>query len=110
MFSLFLMALAVGQGGAGAPNTALLDRNRAAYRACLAEAATSAKPPAVTAATFAEHAHAQCAAQQSALVDAMVSFDMKNGASRKSATEGAGMAVDDYLETARNNWSARNPN
>ena len=40
------------------------------------------------------------AAQQSALVDAMVSFDMKNGASRKSATEGAGMAVEPGLHGA----------
>ena len=109
MFSLFLMALAAGPGGAGAPNTAAIDRNRAAYRTCLASAAASAKPPTVTADKFADYVHGQCAAQQAALTDAMVSFDMKNGASRKSATDGASMAVEDYLETAKNNWSARNP-
>ena len=109
MISLFLMALAAAPGGAGAPNTGAIDRNRAAYRACLATATANAKPPAVTADKFAEYVHAQCAAQQAALTDAMVSFDMRNGASRKSAADGASMAVEDYLETAKNNWSARNP-
>jgi hypothetical protein len=107
MMSLFLLAFAAAP--AAAPNTAAIDRNRAAYRSCLATAAAAAKPPAVTADKFAEFVHAQCAAQQAALTDAMVSFDMRNGASRKSATDGANMAVEDYLETAKNSWSARNP-
>jgi len=106
MMSLFLVAFAMAPG-AGAPNTAAIDRGRAAYRACLAEAAGSAKPPAVTPDKFAGFVREHCAAQQAALTDAMISFDMKNGASRKSAAEGASMAVDDYLETAKNNWSAR---
>lgn len=109
MISLFLMALAAAPGGAGAPNTAAIDRNRAAYRSCLTSAVASAKAPAVTADKFADYAHGQCAAQQAALTDAMVSFDMKNGASRKSAAEGATMAIDDFVETAKNSWSARNP-
>jgi len=110
MMSLFLVAFAAGPAGAGAITTAAIDRNRAAYRACLTSAAASAKPPAVTADKFADYMHAQCAAQQAAFTEAMVSFDMKNGASRKSAADGATMAVDDFLESAKNSWAARNPN
>lgn len=106
MLSLVLLALAAAPQGA-APNTAAIDRSRSAYRSCLTNAAASAKPPAVTPEKFADYVHAQCAAQQAALTEAMVSFDMKNGASRASATEGASMAVDDYLESAKNNWAAR---
>ena len=40
----------------------------------------------------------------------MISFDMKNGVSRKSAAEGAQMAVDDYVETAKNNYAMRSQN
>jgi hypothetical protein len=107
MMSLVLLALA---GSSAAPNTAVIDRNRAAFRSCLQQASTSAKPPAVTADKFADYARTQCSAQQQALTAAMVDFDMHNGSSRKSATDGAGMAIDDYLETAKNNFSARNPN
>jgi hypothetical protein len=106
MLSLFLIAFAPAP--AAAPNTAAIDRNRAAYRACLATAA-AAKPPVVTADKFAQFVHSQCAAQEQALTEAMISFDMRNGASRKSATDGATMAVEDYVETARNSWAARNP-
>ncbi|WP_114228791.1 MULTISPECIES: hypothetical protein [Sphingomonas] len=107
MISLFLLAFAGAP--AAAPSPAVMDRNRAAYRACLATASASAKPPAVTADKFAAYIHAQCAAQEAALTDAMVSWDMRNGASRKSAADGASMAVQDFLETAKSNWSARNP-
>jgi len=107
MMSLVLLGLAAAP--AAAPNTAAIDRNRAAYRACLATAAAAAKPPEVTADKFAQFAHAQCAAQEQALTQAMISFDMRNGASRKSAADGATMAVEDYVETARNSWAARNP-
>ena len=107
MLSLVLLALA---GTSPAPNTGAIDRSRSAYRSCLQQASTSAKPPAVTADKFADYARAQCAAQQQALTAAMVEFDMRNGASRKSATAGADMAVEDYLETAKNNFAARLPN
>lgn len=109
MLSLVLLAFAAAPAGGAAPNTAAIDRNRAAYRSCLTSAVAAAKPPAVTADKFADFVRAQCATQQQALTDAMISFDMRNGASRKSATEGANMAVDDYMETAKNNWAAHNP-
>lgn len=109
MISLVLLAFAAAPAAGVAPNPAAMDRNRSAYRACLASAVTNAKPPEVTADKFAAYVHAQCAAQETALTEAMISWDMRNGASRKSATDGATMAVEDYLETAKNNWSARNP-
>lgn len=104
MILTVLMALAAP---AAAPNTAAMDRARVAYRSCLTTAANGAKPPAVTADKFAEFVKAQCAAQQAALSDAMISFDMHNGVSRKNAADGATMAVDDMLETAKNGWLAR---
>ncbi|MCW3798658.1 hypothetical protein OMW55_12655 [Sphingomonas sp. BN140010] len=104
MLSLVLL---IAAAPAAAPNTAAIDRSRSAFVACLKQAATAAKAPEVTADSFAGYARSHCAAQQTALVEAMVAFDVRNGASRKSAVEGADMAVDDYLETAKNNWAAR---
>jgi hypothetical protein len=104
MMSLVLFLAATP---AAAPNTAAMDRSRSAFVTCLKQAAADAKPGEVTAAAFADFAKSHCAAQQQALTDAMIAFDMRNGVSRKSAADGAGLAVDDYLETAKNVYATR---
>ncbi len=104
MLSLVLL---IAAAPAAAPNTAAIDRDRSAFVSCLKQAAADAKAPEVTADSFAAFVKARCTAQQSALVSAMIAFDVRNGASRKSAAEGADMTVEDYLETAKSNWAAR---
>lgn len=106
MMSLVLLALAAP----AAPNTAAIDRSRAAFVTCLKQASSDAKPGEVTADTFAAFVKARCAEQQKALADAMVAFDMRNGASRRSAADGADLAIEDYVETAKNVYLARTAN
>ncbi len=104
MFITLLVTLAAAPT---APSPAAIDGSRKALVACLKDAGSAAKMPDVTADGFRDFARGRCAAQAAAFTGAMVSFDMKNGASRTSATEGAQMAVDDYLETARNNYASK---
>jgi hypothetical protein len=108
MISLLLgIALAAP---AAAPNPAAIDSSRQVLVACLKQAASNAKPGEVTLDGFAAYAKSHCANEEAALQDAMIRFDVKNGVSRKSAAEGAQMALDDYVETAKNNYAARTPN
>jgi hypothetical protein len=100
MISLFVIALAAGP----------VDTARSAFVGCLREAATRFKPPGVPVDAFAAQARARCVAQEEAFKTAMIAFDMKNGSSRKSAAEGAQFAIDDFVETARSNYEARNSN
>jgi hypothetical protein len=105
--AMLSLVLFLAAAPASAPNTAAIDRSRSAFVTCLKQAATAAKPGEVTAETFPAFARSHCAAQQQALSDAMIAFDMRNGVSRRSAVDGAGLAVDDYLESARNLYAAR---
>ena len=105
MLSL-LIALAAAPA---AQSQAAIDQSRRALVACLKTAAAEGKPPEVTTGSFGVWAKTRCAAGASALQGSMVAFDMKNGSSRKSANEGAQMAVDDYVESARNTFSNRQP-
>lgn len=105
-----LLMAAVLAATATAPLEVAIDDSRKALVACLKQAASSANPGQVKPDGFAAYAKTQCANEESALQNAMISFDMKNGVSRKSATEGAQFAVDDYVETAKNNYAARAQN
>lgn len=104
MFSLFVIALAA------APTAGAIDSSRSAFVGCLREAASTAKPPEVPVDGFAAYAKGRCTAQEEALKSAMIAFDIKNGASRRSAAEGAQFTIDDFIETARGNYAARNSN
>ena len=101
MFTLFVVALAA------APSAGGIDGSRSAFVGCLREAAASAKPPAVPVDGFVAFARARCTAQEEALKGAMIAFDVRNGSSRKAAAEGAQFTIDDFVETARSNYAAR---
>lgn len=105
MISL-LLSVALAAPSA-APNQAGIDNSRRALVACLKQVASSAKAGEVTTDGFAAFAKTRCAAEEDAFSAAMISFDVKNGVSRKSAGEGAQMALDDYVETAKNNFTLR---
>ena len=107
MISLLLgLALAAP----AAPNQVAIDNSRRALVDCLRQAAAIAKPGEVTLDSFVAYAKTRCANEEAALQNAMISFDMKNGVSRKSAAEGAQMAVDDYVETAKGKYADRAQN
>lgn len=104
MITLFLLL------AAAAPTAGAIDTSRSAFVGCLREAAASAKPPAVPVDGFVAFAKGRCTTQEEALRAAMVAFDVKNGSSRKAAVEGAQFTIDDFVETARSNYAARQPN
>ena len=80
MISLLLgLALAASQATA---NEVAIDNSRKALVACLKQAASSAKPGEIALDGFAEFAKARCGTEETALLEAMVRFDMKNGVSR----------------------------
>ena len=108
MISLLLSAAIAAT--AAAPLEAAIDNSRKALVTCLKQAASTADPGNVKPDGFADYVKSRCATEEAALQDAMIRFDMKNGVSRKSALEGAQMAVEDYVETARNNYAARTTN
>jgi hypothetical protein len=108
MISLLIGAALAAAGPASFE--AAIDNSRKALVACLKQAASEAKPEVVKPDGFAAYAKTLCTGQETALQNAMISFDMKNGVSRKSAAEGAQMAVDDYVETAKNNYAMRSQN
>ena len=108
MISILLTA---ALAAAPAPvSQAAMSSSRQALVACLKEASATAKPGEVTLETFATFAKTHCAEQVSALQSAMISFDMKNGIKRKDAVEGADLAVDDYVESAKSNFEVRTRN
>jgi hypothetical protein len=105
MISILLTA---ALAAAPAPvSQAAMSSSRQALVACLKDASSTAKPGEVTLETFPAFAKTHCAAQVAALQDAMVSFDMKNGIKRKDAVEGADLAIDDYVASAKENFEVR---
>ena len=108
MFSLLFGAALAAT--APASSEVAIDNSRKALVACLKQAASDAKPAEVKPDGFAAYVKTICANEEAALQNAMISFDVKNGVSRKSAAEGAQLAVDDYVETAKNNYAMRAQN
>jgi hypothetical protein len=94
---VLLAASAISLGAAQASITAPTN----AFRSCLREAATKAKSEKVAVEAYLKTA---CTGQMGSLKDALVSFRMKNGMSRKAAASDAEMTVDDYVATPADNY------
>jgi hypothetical protein len=75
-----------------------------AFRGCLREAATKAKNEKVPGDAIEAYLKTACSAQMSTLKNAVISFRMKNGMSRKAAASDAEMTVDDYVATPADNY------
>jgi len=73
--------------------------SRTAFRNCLSDAVASAKGANVTADSFKDYAHKTCAAVESGFKAKLVSFNVKNGMSKKAAAEDADLQLEDYLYT-----------
>jgi len=72
-----------------------------AYKDCLKATAAKAKNEKVGVDAYEAYARNACATQITALRDALIAFEMKNGGmSRKAATEDADMTADDYLASS----------
>lgn len=82
-------AMMVMQGGSADP--------RAAYRTCLNEAVVSAKGANIGVDGFKDYARKACGPVESGFKSKLVSFNVKNGMSKKAALEDAELQLDDYV-------------
>lgn len=82
-------AMMVVQGGSGDP--------RAAYRTCLNDAVVSAKGANVGIDGFKDYARRTCGTIENGFKSKLVSFNVKNGMSKKAALEDAEVQLEDYV-------------
>lgn len=73
--------------------------SRTAFRNCLSDAVARAKTDNVTADSFKDYAQKSCAAAENSFKSKLVSFNVKNGMSKKTADEDAELQLEDYLYT-----------
>ena len=76
------------------------DDPRREYVSCLKDAVVSAKSANVGAEGFDDYAQKTCAAIEGSFRSKLVSFNVKNGMSKKTAAEDAQIQLDDYMYTA----------
>lgn len=96
MIAVFVAAVLAVQGGSTDP--------RRAYVSCLKDAAVSAQSANVTTDGFPEYAEKMCASILDSFRAKLVSFNVKNGMSKKTAAEDAQIQLDDYMYTAEERY------
>ena len=74
------------------------------YKACLRDANVQAKKDKVAGDAYEAFARTTCGTQISALRDALIGFEVKNGTKRGEAAKDADMTVDDYLASSVDNY------
>jgi len=84
--------LVAGQAAINAPRTA--------FTACLKQADSQATGQKVAGDAYEAFVRNTCSGQLNALRSAMVSFNVKNGMSRKDAATDADLMIDDYLASS----------
>lgn len=78
--------------------------DRSAYVSCLKDAVTSAKSASVAADGFKDYAHKACSSIEQGFKAKLVSFNVKNGMSKKAAAEDAEVQLEDYVYTAEERY------
>jgi hypothetical protein len=76
----------------------------AAFRGCLREAVSKAKSEKVAADGIEDYLRNACTGQLGSLKQALIAFRIKNGMSRKDASNDANMTVEDYVATPADNY------
>ena len=98
----------IGLLGASALTLAALQATIAAptsaFRGCLHDATTKATSEKVSADTIETYLRNACTVQMGTLKAALVEFRMKNGMSKKAASDDAEMTIDDYVSTPADNY------
>lgn len=95
MIAILIAAAMVMQAGAA---------DRTAYRTCLNEAVASAKGAKIGVDAFKDYARKTCAAVEGGFKSKLVSFNVKNGMSKKTAAEDAEVQLEDYVYTAEEKY------
>lgn len=75
-----------------------------AYKDCLKQTSIRAKKEKVGGDAYEAYVRNACSAQITALRDALIAFEVKNGTKRKDAAQDADMTVDDYLASSVDNY------
>ena len=75
-----------------------------AYKDCLKQTSSQAKKEKVAADAYEAYVRNACSGQITALRDALIAFEVKNGTKRKDAAQDADMTVDDYLASSVDNY------
>jgi len=75
-----------------------------AYKDCLKQTSIQAKKEKVAGDAYEAYVRNACSAQISALREALIGFEVKNGTKRKDAAQDADMTVDDYLASSVDNY------
>jgi len=78
--------------------------DRSAYVSCLKDAVANAKGASVTADGFKDYAHKTCASVADGFRAKLVSFNVKNGMSKKAAADDAQVQLDDYVYSAEERY------
>ena len=99
-----MIALAVGSAIYLVAAQAAVNVPRVAFSTCLDQAAVKAKAEKIEAAAFGDYARTACAAEATKFKNALISFDVKNGVARKTATSDAELQVDDYIDGSVNSY------
>ena len=105
-----MISLVIGSAIAIAGLQATIAAPRAAFVACLKDAASKASTQKVGGDGFESFARTNCSGQAGGLKTALVGFDVKNGVARKQASSDADMQIDDYLATYTDSYKSRLPN
>ena len=77
---------------------------RSAYVSCLRDAVVSAKGANVAIDGFKDYARKTCATVEGGFKSKLVSFNVKNGMSKKSAAADAEVQLEDYVYTAEERY------
>jgi hypothetical protein len=96
LFGAAVISLAGLQASIAAPTDA--------FRGCLREAVVKAKGEKVAGDAIETYLKNACSVQMSTLKGAVVAFRMKNGMTKKAASDDAEMTVDDYVATPADNY------
>lgn len=97
MIAMFVVAAAMMVQAASA-------ESRSAYVSCLREAVVSAKGANITVDGFKAYARQTCASVEGGFKSKLVSFNVKNGMSKKMAADDADVQLDDYMYTAEEKY------
>ena len=98
---MFAFVLAIAMA---APNPAMIDAPRNAFRTCLKSFETNQMRAKVAADAYATAVKTACPAEAQALSDALVKYDVAMGTKRASALANAQRDVDDYRLTSEERY------
>ena len=104
-----MIAIAIGSAIYLVAAQAAINVPRVAFSTCLDQAAVKARAEKIEVGAFADYARRVCAAEATKFRNALITFDVKNGVPRKTATSDADLQVDDYIDGSSNQYQRHTP-